>query len=677
MALGLALGARGEARAEPAASPATDAAAAVFERAGCHECHNAEGVASDTRLVFPEPGSPGQLVAGAVAGLLELLDLSAPANSRLLRKPTKRLAHEGGQKITPGSADEKAVLGWLTEVARLPSAPAAAKPAATSAALTLAATALLAKAAPPAGPAERGGFRRLTHAQYDNTVRDLLGDITGPARNFPPEDFVDGFKNQYQAQSASPVLAEAYGAAAEKLAGDAARSIALRDPHRLLPCKLPKAVMRTKAARSGGGVDDSKEVVCRDDFIRDFGRRAFRRPLGVTEHARYVTLFAAQPGFLAGVKIVVEAMLQAPSFLYLVDTTDEARQPFARAARLAYFLWNTMPDDALLDAAARGDLASAPGVASVSATMTADPRAQQALDEYVAQWLRLDRVREAVKDRRQFPMFTPEIGAAMAEETRRSVTELVVGDGNFMDLFSADYSFVNSDLAAIYGLAAPAHPFDKVKYPAASGRAGVLSQGTFLTGTSKPADTSPTARGLFVREQFLCQKVPTPPPGVNMNLPPLDEDKPTTNRQRLGMHLTEESCARCHNLIDSIGFGFEKFDAIGRRQDKLKISFNRGRSGQAPAGVELPLDTRGAIAGLANSSFTDAREIGIILSKSGACQRCMATQVFRYATGRHETPADRAALDRISAEFRQSGFKFRQLLISVAQWTEFTPPGES
>src|SRR5204862_4303974 len=142
-----------------------------------------------------------------------------------------------------------------------------------------------------------------------------------------------------------------------------------------------------------------------------------------------------------------------------------------------------------------------------------------------------------------------------------------------LHVLRADYGLVISDLASIYKVNAPARDIDRVAFPAAQGRAGVLGQALFLTLTSKPEDTAPTGRGLFIREQFLCQQVPPPPPGVDTNLPSVEESKPVTNRQRLAAHTTSKTCVGCHSLIDPIGFGFEKFDAIGMRREQHKLLF--------------------------------------------------------------------------------------------------------
>src|SRR5205085_7794990 len=186
--------------------------------------------------------------------------------------------------------------------------------------------------------------RRLTHSQYDNTVRDLLGDFSKPARKFPSEDYVDGFKNQLRMQGMPPLLVENYSAAAEKLALNAFR---IGDVNGLIPCKPASAT----------------DIKCRDQFVKGFGLRAFRRPLRDSEFRRYSAAFTAQAKatgkFNEGARAVVEAMLQSPKFLFHVEAGPDGRYAdYEIASRLSYMLWDTMPDKALFDAAANGDLRS-------------------------------------------------------------------------------------------------------------------------------------------------------------------------------------------------------------------------------------------------------------------------------------------------------------------------------
>ena len=265
----------------------------------------------------------------------------------------------------------------------------------------------------------------------------------------------------------------------------------------------------------------------------------------------------------------------------------------------------------------------------------------------------------------------------MGEETRRLFDHLVWNDGDFREFFSADYTFLNDELAAIYGLPAPAEAFGRVDYPADSERSGVLGQGTFLTLTSKPSDTSPTERGLFVREHFLCQNVPPPPPGVNATLPPFSDAKPMTNRERLSVHLGSESCASCHRLLDSIGLGLERFDAIGqfRQQHLVKIPPTRDELKRKiktkATEYKLDLDTKAMVVGIANSEFQSAKELGAVLAEDEGCQKCVVKQLFRYALGREETLADRPAIDQALERFQASGFRFQELIIDIVKSEPF------
>jgi hypothetical protein len=263
----------------------------------------------------------------------------------------------------------------------------------------------------------------------------------------------------------------------------------------------------------------------------------------------------------------------------------------------------------------------------------------------------------------------------MSEEARQLVSHLVWEDHNFMELFTADYAFVNADLAGIYGVPAPARDFDRVQFPPQSERSGVLGEALFLALTAKPEETSPTSRGLFVREQFLCQHVADPPPGVNTNLPAVSEAKPETNRDRLGAHVSNPTCAGCHTLIDPIGYGFEKFDAIGERSETLKLLFYPDPHGphkrDKPKKLDLPLDTTGYVAGIPDAKFSSPRELGTVLARTPQCGECVVKQYFRYMAGRLETPADRPLIRQVYEDFRNSQFRFQELMVSLVRSREF------
>lgn len=619
----------------------------VMHNVQCDRCHNDNGVASETRLSFPPATAGAEQITAFGLKLMELVDRDRPEQSLLLLKPTNREEHTGGARIKPGSAEEKLLKSWVDYLAglsdeqvRLAKEKIARARRFDPAALTV---------------------RRLTHSQYNNTVRDLLGDQIQPANGFPKEDYIHGFKNQLEGQGVSPLQAEAYGKAAERLAQAAFRG---GDQRGLIP----------------GQPASPTDTTLADKFVRQFGLRAFRRPLTDAESAQYVRLLQNEAGrsadFLAGAGLVVEAMLQSPHFLFRIERGRGGPfEQYETASRLSYFLWDTLPDDELLKAAERGKLATAEQIEARARRMLADPRAKTSFDEFLAQWLRFDDVLAATRDRRRFAEFNTVVAGAMVEETRRLFNHLVWNDRNFMEFFTADYTFVNAELAKLYGLPEPAEEFARVAYPPGAGRAGVLGHGSFLVATSNPAETSPTSRGLFVRNQFLGHEVPAPPPGVNTSLPELTEAAPMTNRQRLAVHLNSESCASCHKLIDPIGLGFEQYNPIGAFEEKMLVQFGSGRRGAPSTKVELLVDTSAHIQGIENSNFSTPKELGRILANSKTCQRCIVKQLFRYTFGREETAGDQAELDVMVDKFRASGFRFRELVVAMVTSKLFLQKG--
>jgi hypothetical protein len=615
----------------------------VLEKAQCRMCHNDNGVASATRLQFPPEDASAEEITRFGLQLKKLVNPADVDQSLLFRKPTNRISHTGGERIHPGTSEEKTLHAWIEYLASAKVNPE------------------LTRAQKRVAPAV---LRRLTQSQYNHTLQDLIGDQTHPADQFPSEDFVHGFTNQAEEQSVSPLLAEAYNRAAEK----AARTAFLGgDTRGLISCKP-------------SGPADAE---CRGHFIREMGQRAFRRPLSDSEIRIYDKLFQSEAArnhsFVAGAQVVIEAMLQSPHFLFhLEGGLDGRSEGYRVASRLSYFLWDTMPDQALFDAAKSGELLTEAGIEKQAKRLLADERARASFDEFLSQWLRFDRLHSAVRDRRLFPEFSDELVNNMAEEVRQLFEHLVWENGNFLDFFKADYAYVSTDLARLYGLNPPAREFAKVKLPPDSERGGIPGTGLFLALTSKPSETSPTERGLFVREHFLCQVVPPPPPGVNTNLPVNTDGQPLTNRQRLKMHLSSPTCAACHNLIDPVGFGLERFDAIGRYKQKQVVTIFptldelKGDKNLKPRVHELDLDITASVRGIPNSDFSSPKQLGEILAAAPNCQRCIVKQLFRYAMGRLETPADQPFLDAALKEFQNSQFRFQNLIIFIVKSRAFT-----
>lgn len=614
-----------------------------LEALNCGTCHNASGVASGTRLHFPEHGESSEAIRRFGLGLETLVDREDVSKSTLLLKPTNRVPHTGGPLIAADSEDERMLIAWIE---------------------------YLASSEPTREVGLESTFRhhaqplrRLTHAQYDETVRDLLGDQTKPARSFPTEDFVNGYSNQASSQSITATLAEAYGKAAEKLARNAFRYGNQQD---LIPCEPT-------------GVGDAE---CARAFVESFGAKAYRRPLTADELRSYTELTVAwataEGDFLAGATLAVETMLQSPHFLFLVpQARDSAVKQWDTASRLSYALWNTLPNSDLFEAAESRHLESRQEIEAVARRMLDRPEAQGALDGFFAQWMRFDRLRSAVKDRNRYRDYSQTVAESMTEESLRLFRHLAWNDLDFREFFNADYTFVDDFLTTIYGMPDPQVPFGKTPYGTDSMRGGILGHGTFLAQTGKPINTSPTERGLFVREHFLCQTIPPPPPGVDASLPPLALGaRPMTIRMTMeSLHAPETACASCHKLVDPIGFGFEHFDTVGayREEEPVRVepTPQQERQGMKAETHHLAIDSTGYIAGIEDSDFRSPREAGRILADSETCQKCVVKQLFRYFFGRHETKHDAELIERAYNRFRESGFLFRELVLGLLVTEEF------
>jgi hypothetical protein len=403
-----------------------------------------------------------------------------------------------------------------------------------------------------------------------------------------------------------------------------------------------------------------------------FGRRAFRRPLTDAETTRFVTLattIAGQAGSsaLAGMRHAVWAILQSPSFLYRVElgaasAADGGRLKygnFEMASRLAAALWASVPDDALLDAAAQGALATPDGVRTQAARLLADPRAHRALATFVGELFGKRELDEATKDPAVFPGWTPTLRDAMQRELEQRIDDMVfTRKGDFLSLHESRSTFVNNELAAYYGL--PKTQTDSwraVDLPADSPRVGLLGAGAILAAHALPQRTSPTARGKFVATSLLCKIVPPPPPGV----PPLPAmaDAGATLRDRLTLHRSAMSCAACHALMDPLGFGMETFDGAGRYR-----TIDNGKA----------IDATGTVDGVA---FDGLAQLGAAVRKQPVAGPCLVSRFYTYAQGRASNAADAPALDGLATRFASTGNRLDQLLVDLvaSDAFRFVQPG--
>jgi hypothetical protein len=286
----------------------------------------------------------------------------------------------------------------------------------------------------------RSPLRRLTRVEYNNTVRDLLGDSSAPADKFPADELSNGFSNNAAVLSVSPLLAEKYQEAAESLA---ARAVA--DLRGLVGC------------------DPAGEAACARQFIERFGRRAYRRPLTGPEIERLHRVYLAGGGFARGIELTVRALLQSPSFLYRLETTPPTRATdkvvrlggYEVATRLSYLLWSTMPDDRLFEAAGKNELVTPVQVGRMARAMLDDPRARPAAAEFYRQWMGLGSLDSMVKDAAVYPELTAEVRAGLRAELGGVVEHhLWTGDRKLETLLTAPVGWLSPALARLYGVAA-------------------------------------------------------------------------------------------------------------------------------------------------------------------------------------------------------------------------------
>jgi hypothetical protein len=318
------------------------------------------------------------------------------------------------------------------------------------------------------------------------------------------------------------------------------------------------------------------------------------------------------------------------------------------ASRLAFFLWNSGPDDALLQAAAAGDLADTDTLREVVRDMLTDDRARRGVRAFADDWLELDGLVELGKDPSAFAYFSPKVGQNAREETLSVFEHLVIdADADFRTLMTTRTTFVNSRLAALYGVPSPAvHGFGQTTLPDDGPRAGLLGHASVLALHASPNRSSPTLRGLFVRERLLCQAMPPPPANVDTTIPESSADAPTM-RERLAVHLETPACAGCHLMTDPIGLGLERFDGLG---------------GFRATENDALIDPSGAIDG---ADFDDARGLGEALANHPAFVPCIVDTLWEYANGRLSQSADHLQTDDLVTRFESSGYQLLSLLEDV------------
>jgi hypothetical protein len=504
------------------------------------------------------------------------------------------------------------------------------------------------------GPA---GIRRLTGNQYKGSVRVLLGEAAA-AVAAPPADASD---NGYDTVGAAKF---ALSAAQVTELDDSARAIAnvvVTDNaiyNSIVPCQPT------------GPAD----AACQQQFIESFGRLAWRRPLTPAEVQQALDIAqaaATHPAindFRQGTAYALNFFLTSPYFVYIVEVgEDDPANPGKRrltnyelASRMAFFLQEHTPDKATLDFVVSSGLDTQDEIETLATQMIASPDAKLALTGFYDEIYALRELTAVSKDATMFPQFTATLVTAMREETHRLIDDVVwTRNADARELFTANYTFVNSELSGLYETGQAVSDWTKVTLPAEQKRSGILGHASFLAKFAHPSETSPTKRGLFLRHFVLCDTIKPPPPGVVTEIPP-DPGTPMTLKQKLmELHEKDPSCATCHLKMDPIGFALENYDPVGAYRTA------------EPNG--LPIDPTASIPDLGD--FASAAELGAILAEDPRVPRCMVLNLYRHSMGHMELPTEGVAILELESAFLGGGTKIQDLLFGIATHNAFRAVG--
>ncbi|MFO0592860.1 MAG: DUF1592 domain-containing protein [Polyangiaceae bacterium] len=503
-----------------------------------------------------------------------------------------------------------------------------------------------------------GGIRRLLARQYKNSIKMILGDAAAQAAT-PPEDVtLSEFETLAAAElSAPPSAVEAYETSARAVSDAVIADTGTMA--KIVPC-VPL------------GADDAD---CHRQVVERLGHQLWRRVLTEEEIAAIVAIAqdaATEYGdFDQGVKYALMTLLESPYFLYTIEVGEvTADHPDFRtltgpelATRLSLFLIDTTPDSKLLAQAENGNLATTDDVRAAAQDLLQRPEARTALSSFYDVVFKLRDLPTTTKLPEAFPEWNTDLANAMRQESLLFFEDIIWNqNADYRDIFTANYTFVDSHLASLYGVDAPASGFQKTTLPAEQMRSGFLGHAAYLSRYAHAGDTSPTRRGVFISNFLVCNEIPPPPPGVNTQFPPFDPQKPQTKKQYLEEihHKASDNCSSCHALMDPFGYAMESYDGIG----KFRTKDENG----------LPIDPSGEITDF--GSFADATALGQLLHDDQRTMNCIVQNLFRQSMGHKETKGERPAILALQKAFADSGYKIQDALIEIVASPAFAYVGE-
>ena len=519
-------------------------------------------------------------------------------------------------------------------------------------------------------------LRRLNRAEYNNTIRDLMGVDFSPAADFPLDEVGYGFDNIGDVLSLSPILMEKYLAAAEQIVSQSVLSELPGCPPLLSEPRAhpsPKDLAPDEHSEKSARAREADLESARR-FLAAFVPRAYRRPASSEEIKRLLDLtlnaLEQNANLEESVGIAVQAVLASPSFLYRWELDPEIEKensqslagdairsltPYEFASRLSYFLWSSMPDDILFELAAAGTLLEPAVIEAQVRRMLADTKANALAINFAGQWLQFRQIETIAPDPELFPAFDEELRQAMRRESELFFEAVMREDRSILEFLDADFTFVNRRLANHYQIAGEfGAEFQRVRLDNQSARGGILTQAGTLALTANPTRTSPVIRGKWVLEQILGTPPPPPPPEVEELEESQEAAASASLRERLEIHRSQAECAVCHAKMDPIGFAFENFDAVGAWRE-LDGTFPIDASGELPDGRR----------------FNGPKELIAILKTEETFPRTVVEKMLTFALGRGLEYYDKCATDEILAEVKKADFRFSALVVAIVMSDPF------
>jgi hypothetical protein len=560
------------------------------------------------------------------------------------------LAACSGSVASPGTGNVLASAGSGAPAA--PGSPAAGGGAAAGKPATAGASATAPGSASGTIPAR---IRRLTDAEFDSSVKALLGVDSTFGKSFTPDTRQDGFTRN-DAQRVDPVFIAQLDTAAQQLAQSARDKVT-----QLAPC-----------------ADAAGSEACARTFLTSFAKRAYRRPASDREIDALLTVYRAGANgasYADGIQATVQAVLESPGFLYVTELGDvplaasATLNEYETASALAYLLTGAPPDDALLQAAASGQLHLAETRKTQAQRLLALPQAGAQVTRMVEEWLGIDAITQTAKDSNVYPEFAG-LRDAMKQESDDFVSEVMwKSAGSVSDLLSADWTIANDSLARMYLNAPGNQPImrngNHVSLTSVP-RRGILDQGAFLSVFAHANETGPVLRGVALLRRVACVSIPSPT-SLNINVVPPVPDPTKTTRERFVVHTQDPACATCHTNIDALGFTFENLDGMGRLR-----TMENGHP------IDSATDVMGGYS--FDGHYADSSALVARMAQSPDVSACFARKLFRHAAASSDADtqgAEAAFLASTGALPAGAQGKFADVLLSFIASDAFVQRGAS